>query len=179
MSSPKVEAFAVFDPNTRLPKVGLNPTFLTYKDLGTSANLPKPAVFEIGGGGYYFVPTLTANQSIFYIIATGAEPPYYTRTIRAEDWYTDNADAPTSDVLAAVNDVKSQVIKVLGMVYENSVMCNQYYDGDGNLLRADIYQYDTPANLTLHDKVTGLINHWQIQSSFSQGVLVDYRIVRM
>lgn len=85
--SAKIEVFMIFDEITFLPKPGQTPVFLSYMDSDGTAITP-PSIVQLSGGVYKFTPVFAANQSIVYVIDTGAgnTPRYYTRYLRPEDW---------------------------------------------------------------------------------------------
>lgn len=90
MASPKLEVFFLYDNNGD-PKTGVvGITFSAYKnELGT--NLTQPAITEIGGGAYSFLPIFTADHGIVYVINTnGSNPKYVQKFIRPEDYAAEN-----------------------------------------------------------------------------------------
>lgn len=92
MASPKIQAFAVFDPITGLPLTGIagSLTFTTYKnDLGV--NLTQPVISEVGGGLYKFTPVFAdLDRAIVYVLSTsGNSPGYLSQLMRPEDWAAD------------------------------------------------------------------------------------------
>lgn len=101
MASPKLEAFQVYNISTGAPLTGAagGMSFAAYKD-STGANLVAPAITEIGGGWYGFVPTLPVdpNKGLVYTVATGAAPTYVGRYVRPEDYTTDDIPTIKSDL---------------------------------------------------------------------------------
>lgn len=90
MASPRYEVFFIFDV-FGAPVTGATPTFTTYKDSSGGA-LAAPAIAEIGGGAYRFLPVFAdPTKGIVYVINTGANnyPERYYRYIRPEDWIAD------------------------------------------------------------------------------------------
>ena len=117
-NSPKLETFVVFKPAINLPWPGhTGMAFTTYiTDLGVP--VAQPSIVEIGGGMYGFTPVFaSAVRGISYILDTnGANPTYFSRYMRPEDWNADNADLLTSTVKTAVGGVQSTVTTIDGKV---------------------------------------------------------------
>ena len=72
---------------------------------------------------------------------------------------------------------KTNILRILGLVHDNTVIDQQVYNLDGCLTSARVRQYDTKAN-TVAAGATGLLNTWTISASYSSGQLVDYKVVR-
>lgn len=106
MASPRLEAFALYDRATGGLLEGQESlvSFLTYSDDAGNA-LSAPAIAEIGGGWYSFLPVFAdPDRGIVYTIDTGfnANPAKLSRYIRPEDW---NADY-VQTVQQLIQDVK-------------------------------------------------------------------------
>lgn len=100
MASPKMEVLFLYDLATGAPKTGVGIAFDTYKD-SNGVNVTPPAISEIGGGAYGFIPTFSSpDKGIVYIVNAGASamPQRQGRYIRPEDWNIDNADIPSSSI---------------------------------------------------------------------------------
>jgi hypothetical protein len=94
MASPKLEVFFLFNQTTGAPKTGqAGIAFSCYKN-SNGVDLTPPAITEIGGGAYGFIPTLPEDKSlgVVYVVSTGSGvmPMYFTRYIRPEDYTTDD-----------------------------------------------------------------------------------------
>ncbi len=89
MASPRIVGFALFDGSGN-PLAGQAPTFATYKN-EAGANLTQPSIVEIGGGLYFFTPTLDPAHCIAYMIDGGmsANPRYNFDVIRPEQFDVD------------------------------------------------------------------------------------------
>lgn len=104
-----VEAFifSVYNSVTGAPITGAagSMSFTTYKDdLGT--NLSAPAITEVGGGLYKFVPTFTLGRIICFILNTGNNPTYLAGSIRPEDFSAWSfAPSPAAFVFAVYDAV--------------------------------------------------------------------------
>lgn len=118
MSAPKIVSFFCYD-GTNTPKTGLTPVFLTYKD-DTGAGVTPPAITEIGGGAYKFIPTFTTGRAILYCINPGTNitPVRLSGMVRPEDFGV--------DTLLQIG-VGSWEIKTTG-VNANQML---FYDTDG------------------------------------------------
>jgi len=89
MSSPKAIGFTLYDINGA-PLPGQIPVFLTYCE-ETGTDIPAPAIIEIKGGGYYFIPTFNVNRDLYYLIDGGVNsfPRYYSELLRYESFNVD------------------------------------------------------------------------------------------
>lgn len=76
-----------------------------------------------------------------------------------------------------VTQNKTNILRILGLVHENSVVDQQIYDADENLLSARIRSYDTRANALAATGV-GLRFQYMVQAEYSGGKLSKYQIVR-
>lgn len=94
MSSPRYEVFFAYDLATGVPLTGAaaGMSFDCYKD-DTGSNLSQPAITEIGGGAYRFLPTFaSAAHGIVYVLnlGTGAAPARIARYARNEDYASED-----------------------------------------------------------------------------------------
>jgi len=84
-----------------------------------------------------------------------------------------------------VNSFRTNILKVLGLVHENTVVDMQTYDVDGNLLSARVRAYDSAINATNaaavspSSYVTGLKFSWTVSAEYATGLLNKYSIVRV
>jgi len=84
-----------------------------------------------------------------------------------------------------VNSFRTNILKVLGLVHENTVVDMQVYDVDGNLLSARVRAYDSAANasaaasISPASYVTGLRFTWNVGAEYSLGLLSKYFITRV
>ena len=84
-----------------------------------------------------------------------------------------------------VNSFRTNILKVLGLGHENTVVDQQVYDVDGNLQTARVRAYDSAANATAAAAVspsayvTGLKFTWNVNAEYSLGLLSKYFIVRV
>lgn len=76
-----------------------------------------------------------------------------------------------------VSSMKANVLRILGLLHENSVVDSQSYDGQGNLVAARIRSYDSKPN-ALSAGGTGLLASYTVAATYSVNQLVDYRVVR-
>ena len=132
MASPRLEVFAVYDALTGVPKTGYAASlvFSAYKtDLGVDVT-PQPAIIEIGGGLYGFLPVFAdLARGIAYIVSTtGASPAYVSRYMRPEDWRADDIDI------------------ILGLCQDNFVGDQMVFSTAGLLLSARARLFRTKAD---------------------------------
>lgn len=71
--------------------------------------------------------------------------------------------------------VDNTLQRLVGIHHENSVLDQQSYDVNKNLLSARLRQYDSKTNAQSAG-ATGLLHTWTINASYLAGLLVDYRV---
>lgn len=78
-----------------------------------------------------------------------------------------------------VNSDRSNITRMLGLMHENSVFDEQFYDVSGNLLSGRVRSYDSVANATLAS-TTGLLYQWSVNATYNANqTLADYSIKRV
>jgi len=84
-----------------------------------------------------------------------------------------------------VNSFRTNILKVLGLIHENTVVDLQTYDVDGNLTGARVRAYDSAANASAAavsspaTYLPGLKFSWQVSAEFTTGLLSKYSILRV
>jgi hypothetical protein len=79
--------------------------------------------------------------------------------------------------LIEVSQTKTNILRLLGLVHENSVVDQQQYDPDGNLIQARIRCYRDRASAEAAGS-SGLQFLYEVFASYTNGLLDSYRIVR-
>lgn len=142
------------------PATGLAPIITVWK-LDQTVVVNAQAMTEVAGGFYYY--NFTTYDSTEDYVIQGYE----------------SSLAPSEQYVIGSNDVDSQrnqgVIKqILGMVQSNFRMANQDYDGDGRLLSADIYTYETAAHT---EAGTPVLHSYTIAATYDgSGNLTSYKV---
>lgn len=144
----------------RQSDTGLTPAFLMYKNADTLANITPPAISELGGGMYYFDPSVTDPEIVFQIDG-GASLPSDIRYV-SSSFYAREADALT---------------RAVGLLHENSVMDNITYTVGGKLTSARVRLYDSKVN-ALAAGVTGLLHEYGIAATYSGANLLSYTVTK-
>jgi hypothetical protein len=84
-----------------------------------------------------------------------------------------------------VSSFRTDVLRVLGLAHENSVIDMQVYDGDENLTSARVRCYDSAVNASAASAIsptvylTGLRFEYQVTASYSGSLLNKYNINRI
>jgi hypothetical protein len=81
-----------------------------------------------------------------------------------------------AEVIEANSD-KTNLVKLLGLTYDNSVLDSHVYDGDGLLLSVRVRNYDSKTNALLGG-AAGLVNTWNISATYVGGRLNTYKVLR-
>lgn len=76
-----------------------------------------------------------------------------------------------------VNSVRANILRLLGLVHENSVVDLQVYNVDGNLTSARIRVYDSKSNAILAGLV-GVQYTYTVLATYSGQQLNSYKILR-
>jgi hypothetical protein len=76
-----------------------------------------------------------------------------------------------------VSSMKSNVLRILGLNQENTVIDLQVYDGNNNITSARIRTYNSKPN-ALAAGVTGLVATYSMTAAYSGNLLTDYKVVR-
>lgn len=79
--------------------------------------------------------------------------------------------------LIDVNSNKTNVLRLLGLAHENSVVDQQVYNSDGGLVSARIRSYDNKANAQLA-ALTGLRFTWSVYATYFEGNVSSYKILK-
>jgi hypothetical protein len=67
-----------------------------------------------------------------------------------------------------VNSLKTNVLRILGLLHQNSVIDQEVYNVDGNMVSSRIRSYDSAANATAAGS-TGLLFTWQVSVTYTIG----------
>lgn len=76
-----------------------------------------------------------------------------------------------------VTETKTNILRLLGLVHENSIVDQQMWDSQGNLTSARVRSYDTKAN-AIAAGITGLRFIYSVNAQYSGGLLNKYEILR-
>jgi len=83
-----------------------------------------------------------------------------------------------------VGSYRTNILRLLGLAHENSVIDSQVWDTDSNLTSARIRCYDSAANAAAANAIapaaynTGLRFSYSVSASYSGGLLSKYAITR-
>ena len=84
-----------------------------------------------------------------------------------------------------VSSIRTNVLRLLGLVHENAVVDQQTYDSEQNLTSARIRVYDTAANANAAAAIsptpylTGLKFIYEVHAEYSGGLLSKYYMTRL
>lgn len=99
--------------------------------------------------------------------------------------FTQPADYGKTSEAIDVNSMKSNVMRILGLLHENSLIDMNSYDGNGNLLSARIRVYDGSVNLAAASAispaayVTGQLYEYTVSATYAGDLLTKYSITRV
>lgn len=129
---------------------------------------------NVSGGLYHgtWTPTIEGDYS--------AVGQFYT-----DSGYTIDAGYYVQGENITVTDIKTNILRIMGLVHENSVVDQQTYDSDGNLVQARVRKYNNAANASAAYTAspaaynTGLLFTWQVNAIYTSGALSNYSIIRV
>jgi hypothetical protein len=75
------------------------------------------------------------------------------------------------------NSDKTNILRILGLTHDNTVLDNHVYNVEGNLTNVRVRSYDSKAN-ALAAGAAGLENTWSISAVYSSSRLETYTVVR-
>lgn len=135
-----------------------------YDINGTLVNtMPLPHIVEgLYGDTYTF--SSVSHYTIVYQLFTDAG-------------FNNASDFDIQAEIIEVNSDKTNLVKLLGLTYDNSVLDSHVYDGDGLLLSVRVRNYDSKANALLGG-AAGLVNTWNISATYVGGRLNTYKVLR-
>lgn len=147
----------------------------------------KVAVYNVSGG---LVTQLNLDHTVAGIYSgtwTPSDEGYYQARYEffADVFRTVSANYEIQAEMIDVTGIKENVLRVMGLLHENSVVDQQLYDGDQNLTSARIRCYDNAVNASAASAVspapylTGLQFQYQVSASYAGGLLTKYNINRV
>jgi len=143
-------------------RTNLHPQVCLYKPNGSLvAALSLPHL----GAGLYGTTWTPQEHGYFTAVYVVYEDPGHLVT----SYYAQQAET------IEVSSDKTNILKVLGLVYDNSVLDQQLYDQQGNLVQARIRCYDSKTTAETAN-AHGLLFAYRLSAIYSDGRLVRYSI---
>jgi len=91
--------------------------------------------------------------------------------------FISTADYDIEAEAVEANSDKTNILRILGLTHDNSVIDNHVYDIEGNLLQSRIRHYSTKAEAQAGG-ATGLLNTWAVSATYGGERLLSYSVVR-
>lgn len=173
-SSPSVLVREVGAAASAAPVQTLTPTLLTHADYDNGAY--EIAIAANSGYGYQVNTTY-----LVYAKATsdGQTPMALIGSFTLTALAKSGADGDTLKTLSdQLDGVQTDIARILGLSGENLVWDDTLYDGNGKMTAATGYQYDNKANAQTHNKLTGLIGKWTLDTIVTTSNVTLLRIVK-
>jgi len=126
----------------------------------------------LGVYGVDYTPTTEGYYTVYYQLYTDAG-------------FTINAGYGASKETLDVNSFRTDMLRLLGLVHQDSVIDSQSYDTDGNLRSARIRCYDGAVNAAAASAispaayVTGQLFEYTVAATYSGGLLTKYTILKV
>ena len=127
------------------------------------------------------------NEGLYQVNYTPAAEGYYQLVYQLyfDAGRTVDAGYDHQGETLDVNSFRTNILRVLGLQHENTVVDMQAYNGDGNLTQARIRAYNSAANANAAAAVspatynTGLLFTWQVDSTWVGEDCTKYVITRV
>ncbi len=87
--------------------------------------------------------------------------------------------ANATRTLTSFGTLTTDLARILGLVMENLVEEVVSRDSSGNKTASTIYIYDSAANATTHDKVTGLVASYDISANYTNNLMTLFKSVKI
>ena len=130
------------------------------------------AVFnEIGTSGSYECLFLQTDADAFISVDDNNS---YTLILKSST----AGVGQTSKPVAIRSVTQADMARVLGLVMENLVEEVTSRDSNGNKLTSVIYLYDSAANVTTHDKSTGLTASYNITAGYTNNLMDLFKSIK-
>jgi len=84
-----------------------------------------------------------------------------------------------------VNSIKTNILRILGLLHQNAVVDNTTYDVDGNMLSGRVRCYDTKVNAQAAEAVspaaynTGKTFEYQVTAEYNSSKMTKYTMVQV
>lgn len=155
-------------PLTVLAADGLTSLFPQARVYSASGSLVATVNLSHVSEGLYSAMYTPTTEGIFDVVYQ-----FYTDSGRTQTALYDKG-SETLDV----NSERTNIMRILGLMHENSVFDQQQYNAQGSLVSGRVRSYDTAANAALGG-LTGLLFVWTIQATYNpNNKLVDFKIQR-
>jgi hypothetical protein len=136
-------------------------------------------LYNANGTLIQVIPVAHVADGLYSVLWTPQSEGYYT--VISQFFYDPNYTVPANyertGELIEVSTTKTNILRIMGLHHENSVLDQQQYDADGNMLQARLRCYDTKANATLGGN-TGIRFIYTISASYTNGALTRYMVTR-
>jgi hypothetical protein len=144
-------------------RTGLFGRATIYRNGSSIAMVTLPHIAQ-GMYGSTYVPTQEGFLSIIY-------------QLYLDSGFTQPADYDLESEGVEVSSDKTNVLRILGLLHENTVFDQQVYDMNSNLSSGRLRVYDSKTN-AISSGLTGLLFTYTVLASYSGGQLTRYLITR-
>jgi hypothetical protein len=147
---------------------------------GNTVLYARALVYEPSGGLEETFNLTHLVQGLYGTEHTFTAEGFYTVVylLYSDSGYTSLAtDYDIQAELVEVNSDKTNIIKLLGLNHDNTVVDQQTYDLQGNLLSCRIRYYDSKANAEAAG-TAGLLHTWTSTGTYTNERLDLYKVVR-
>jgi hypothetical protein len=141
---------------------------------------PRAKLYDSSGSLLNTLSLTHVDNGLYSILHTINSEGFFTVAYELfEDagFMTPSADYDIESELIEANSDKTNILKIIGLTYDNSVLDGHFYDEEGFLLSVRVRNYDSKANAILAG-ATGLVNTWNIAATYSSGRLNTYKVLR-
>jgi hypothetical protein len=136
-------------------------------------------IYDSAGALAFSLSALHVAEGMYSVNWTPSLEGYYSMVGQFffDPIFTVDAGYERAGDLIEVNNVKSSILRLLGLTHDNAVIDNQMYDIGSNLISCRIRTYDSKPNAQAAG-LTGLLYQWSVNATYSGNQLIDYKMVR-
>jgi hypothetical protein len=146
---------------------------------GQTALYGRAKVYDSSGALFVTLPLSHIDNGLYGTSYTFISPGHYTVVYQMflDAGLTIPSEYDIEAETVEANSDKTNILRILGMTHDNTVIDQQTYNLQGNLLTSRIRQYETKAQAELAG-ASGLLNTWSMVATFSGDKLTKYVVVR-
>lgn len=146
---------------------------------GRSDLFGRVQLYQADGTLLQSMPLSHVADGLYSVLWTPQTEGYFTAVSQFfyDPGFAVPANYERTGELIEVSTTKTNILRIMGLHHENSVLDQQIYDADGNLLQARLRCYDSKANAVLGGN-NGIRFIYTIAASYTNGALTRYAVTR-
>lgn len=114
-----------------------------------------------------------------YRQAGGSPSPVADTIIGSGDMHIISDLEVVADVSVSTRASAVDITRLLGLTLDNAVEDDVVRDANGNKTSSILYHYNSAANATTHDQVTGVVGKYNVTASYAANKMALFKVVRV